>query len=131
MPKPSGLSTGYPTKRGSAYFTPYRCCKRRYRLNGSIDSGRSEIMNDITFRAANTEDWPQISDLLQTADLPRDGAQAHLNGFVLALQGQKLVGCAARERYGKTALLRSVATHPDYRGIGLGQELVRRVLDMA
>jgi amino-acid N-acetyltransferase len=88
-------------------------------------------MNDITFRTANTDDWQQISALLQAADLPLDGAQAHLNGFVVAYQGQKLVGCAALERYGRSALLRSVATHPDFRGIGLGQELVRRVLEMA
>ena len=88
-------------------------------------------MNHITFRAANTGDWPQISELLQAVNLPLDGAQVHLNGFVLAYEGKTLAGCAAIERYGKSALLRSVATHPDFRGIGLGQELVQRVLDVA
>jgi amino-acid N-acetyltransferase len=55
----------------------------------------------------------------------------HLNGFVLAFHGEQLAGCAALERYTGSALLRSVATHPSYRGIGLGGELVRRTLDMA
>lgn len=88
-------------------------------------------MNDIVYRKAKAEDWPQISELLKTVDLPLDGAQAHLNGFLLAYQGHTLVGCAALERYGKSALLRSVATSKDFRGIGLGQELVRKLLEIA
>jgi amino-acid N-acetyltransferase len=88
-------------------------------------------MNDITFREANADDWVQISELLQVADLPLDGAQAHLNGFLLAFQGQTLAGCVALERYGKSALLRSVATNKDFRGIGLGQDLVRKMLEVA
>ena len=88
-------------------------------------------MNDITFRKANVEDWSQISELLQAANLPLDGAQGHLNGFLLAYHGQTLAGCVALERYGKSALLRSVATKEDFRGIGLGQELVRKMLEIA
>jgi amino-acid N-acetyltransferase len=88
-------------------------------------------MNDITFRAAQTDDWQQIQSLLEAVDLPLDGAQAHLNGFMLAYQGQQLAGCAALERYGTAALLRSVATDTAFRGIGLGQELVNKLLNVA
>lgn len=88
-------------------------------------------MKDIIFRTAAVDDWAQISQLLQDSDLPLDGAEMHLSGFVLAYQGKTLAGCAALERYGKAALLRSVATGKTFRGMGLGQELVRRVLDLA
>jgi amino-acid N-acetyltransferase len=88
-------------------------------------------MKDITFRTATADDWTQISRLLQDNDLPLDGAETHLSGFVLAHQGQMLAGCAALERYGKSALLRSVATSQSFRGIGLGQALVRHVLELA
>jgi amino-acid N-acetyltransferase len=88
-------------------------------------------MKDITFRAAVAGDWAQISQLLRDNDLPLDGAEMHLNGFILAYQGQTLAGCAALERYDRAALLRSVVTRKAFRGLGLGQELVRHVLDMA
>ena len=42
-----------------------------------------------------------------------------------------LIGCAALERHGRVRLLRSVAVAPAERGKGLGEALVRRVLDRA
>jgi amino-acid N-acetyltransferase len=42
-----------------------------------------------------------------------------------------MVGCAALESFDKTALLRSVAVRETARGTGLGQEIVRRLLDQA
>jgi amino-acid N-acetyltransferase len=63
--------------------------------------------------------------------LPLDGAQEHLPHFVLALRGDEIAGCAGLERYAETGLLRSVAVREAERGMGLGQELTRRVLDAA
>jgi N-acetylglutamate synthase-like GNAT family acetyltransferase len=82
-----------------------------------------------TFRAASADDWEQVSALLTHAELPLDGAQAHLHNFMLAFEGEKLAGVAGIERYGDHALLRSVAV--TQRGMGLGQELVQRVLAQA
>jgi L-amino acid N-acyltransferase YncA len=84
-----------------------------------------------SFRRATAADWPKIEDLLSAAHLPLDGAEAHVNGFLLAFQGERLAGSAALEHYGETALLRSVAVAEGERGIGLGQEIVRRLLDQA
>jgi len=83
------------------------------------------------FRPATQADWPRIADLLTGAALPLDGAKDHLHGFLLAFRGDSLVGAAALERYGETALLRSVAVVGAERGTGLGQEIVRRLLDQA
>ena len=44
--------------------------------------------------------------------------------FQLAVSGDRLLGCAALERYGSAALLRSVAVAEDARGIGLGVTFV-------
>ena len=84
-----------------------------------------------SFRHAAPADWPKIADLLTGAHLPTDGAVDHLSGFLLAFRGERLVGTAALERYGETALLRSVVVAEEERGTGLGQEIVRRLLDQA
>ncbi|MFZ5815694.1 MAG: arsenic resistance N-acetyltransferase ArsN2 [Bacillota bacterium] len=84
-----------------------------------------------TFRRATTDDWTAVASLLTGAELPLDGAKEHLTGFLLAFRGEQLAGTAALERYGSTALLRSVAVAASERGTGLGQEIVRRLLDGA
>lgn len=84
-----------------------------------------------SFRRAATADWPKIADLLTGANLPPEGAEEHLSGFLLAFRGERLAGAAALERYGETALLRSVAVAEEERGGGLGHEIVRHLLDQA
>ena len=69
--------------------------------------------------------------LLATADLPLAGAEAHLSDFFLAFRDDVLIGSAGLERYGDTALLRSVAVTASERGHGLGQALVQQVLAYA
>ncbi len=83
------------------------------------------------FRPATLADWPGIVDLLTGAHLPLDGAKDHVSGFILAFRGDGLVGAAALERYADAGLLRSVAVAEGERATGLGQELVRRLLDQA
>lgn len=82
-------------------------------------------------RPANAEDWPLVAELLQAAQLPLDGAQAHLPNFVLAFQQDELVGCAGLEPYGESGLLRSVAVSEAARGTGVGGQLVQEVLQAA
>lgn len=84
-----------------------------------------------TLRAARPDDWPAIRALLERAGLPLAGAEDHLDGFVVALQQDRLAGAAALERYGDDALLRSVAVAPERQGTGLGQTLVREILSRA
>ena len=84
-------------------------------------------MTDLHFRSAAQSDWLQIAELLTRAKLPLDGAEAHLPGFILAFRGEHLIGCAALERYGATALLRSVAVTASERGTGLGDRKSTRL----
>jgi amino-acid N-acetyltransferase len=59
------------------------------------------------------------------------GAEAHLSDFFLAFRDDVLIGSAGLERYGDTALLRSVAVTASERGHGHGQALVQQVLAYA
>ena len=84
-----------------------------------------------TLRDAVAADWDNIASLLRDAGLPIAGADAHVNGFLLATRGERVVGTAALERYGDAALLRSVAVARDERGTGIGRELVAALVERA
>lgn len=80
------------------------------------------MTTDISFRTATVADWTQVAALLTSAHLPLQGAQPHLNDFVLALRDDELIGCAGLERYGDAALLRSVAVRESERGTRVSAE---------
>jgi len=82
-------------------------------------------------RPATADDWTAIERLLITSALPLDGARTHLSSFVVAEHEGMIAGCAALERYGKSGLLRSVAVDASRRGSGLGERLVRQILNTA
>lgn len=84
-----------------------------------------------TFRAAAPDDWDAIARLLRDSGLPIAGADAHLDGFLLATRDGRVLGTAALERYGTAALLRSVAVVPEARGTGLGRALVDAAIGRA
>jgi N-acetylglutamate synthase-like GNAT family acetyltransferase len=88
-------------------------------------------MSSWIMRRATLHDWPKIAALLATADLPLAGAEAHLSDFFLAFREDVLIGTAGLERYGDTALLRSVAVASTERGHRLGRALVQQVLAYA
>ncbi|MDK2014669.1 MULTISPECIES: arsenic resistance N-acetyltransferase ArsN2 [unclassified Deinococcus] len=85
----------------------------------------------VTFREAAAADLPVMEALLIAAELSLEGVQAHLADFVLAIQGNEVVGVAGLERYGPHALLRSVAVRADHQGRGLGQSLTRAMIERA
>lgn len=80
---------------------------------------------------AQAGDLPELLDLLERSDLPRDGFAEHIGGALVARDAGRLVGSAAIERYGEAGLLRSVAVDAAYRGRGLGAELVEAALGQA
>ena len=83
------------------------------------------------FRPATQADWPAVSQLLASSQLPLDGAYEHLDTFELAFKNDVLVGVAGLEIYGKAALLRSIAVLETERGHGLGQQLTERAIKQA
>lgn len=84
-----------------------------------------------TLRHATQADWPAIEALLVANKLPTDGAQAHLNTYLLAISNGEVVGSAGAEVYGQIALLRSVAVAPGLHKQGIGKLLLGSLLQEA
>ena len=77
-----------------------------------------------SFRPATEADWPGIEALMLAASLPLDGARDHLDNFLVGEAGGALGCVAGLERYGRAALLRSVAVDGKLRGQGMGERLL-------
>jgi N-acetylglutamate synthase-like GNAT family acetyltransferase len=86
------------------------------------------LNQNITLRPAAQTDWPAIEALLLANKLPLDGAQAHLDTYLLAVSNTEIVGCAGAEVYGHIALLRSVAVAPGLHKQGIGRLLLDRLI---
>jgi len=83
-----------------------------------------------TIERATAADLPAILELLRRSALPPAGLEAHLSTTLAARDGTRVVGCAALELYGASALLRSVAVDSARRGQGLGRQLADRACDL-
>lgn len=84
-----------------------------------------------TYRDATPADIARVRKLLAASDLPLDGLPETLSGFAVAELDGELVGVAGIEECGDYGLLRSAAVDPSVRGMGIGRELVERVIDGA
>lgn len=69
--------------------------------------------------------------LLAAVGLPQAGLEEHILNFMLALEGEKVVGCAGLEIYQNSALLRSVVVAEEYRSLGIGAKLTEGMIDLA
>lgn len=86
---------------------------------------------EATIRPAGASDFPAIVALLEDAALPTDGIDGPGTDLLVAELDGRIVGLAGLERYGETALLRSVAVARAARGRGLGALLSTRMLEAA
>jgi N-acetylglutamate synthase-like GNAT family acetyltransferase len=85
-------------------------------------------------RRATALDRANVEALLVASHLPLDGVGEALSCFVVAESGERIVGVAGIENCGargEHALLRSVAVADEWRGRGLGRELVGRAIALA
>jgi amino-acid N-acetyltransferase len=89
------------------------------------------IASTITIEQAETSDLPALLALLADLNLPQDGFADHVERALVARSGGEVVGCAALEVYGRSALLRSVAVLPAVQGQGVGHRLVEAALAQA
>src|SRR6187549_3817708 len=83
----------------------------------------------MKIRAAEAGDGERIEELLRENDLPADGIRALLPGFLVAEDGDDIVGVAGIEPCGEFGLLRSVAVDSKWRGHGVARRLVDRLID--
>ncbi len=95
------------------------------------------MSDELKIDQAKTSDYSAIVVLLQETQLPPDGIEAHLENFLIirkpeaTAKSEKIVGSVGLEIYGKSALLRSLAVHPNFQGQGLGTRLVNKIIDFA
>jgi N-acetylglutamate synthase-like GNAT family acetyltransferase len=67
----------------------------------------------ITIATASPPCLDDVLSILFRAELPHDGVEEHLGGFLVARTGGgKIIGCIGLERHGSLGLLRSVAVLP-------------------
>lgn len=76
-------------------------------------------------RNATAADMQAIRELLDGNGLPTSDLACSSARFTVACEGDRIIGAGALERFGQTALLRSVAVDPARRGQGLGRHIVK------
>lgn len=99
-----------------------------------MSATRRRQASETTLRAATAADLPAIERLLVESGLPTEGVAESIGGFVVAEEGngRGVVGVVGLEACGdQYALLRSTAVAPEWRGSGLGRELVEHAIAMA
>jgi amino-acid N-acetyltransferase len=86
---------------------------------------------DVAIGRAHSDELSAVLELLAEASLPAEGVAEHFPDFLVARADGQVVGSVGIERYGPSALLRSLAVAPAHRGRGLGRALTERALDAA
>lgn len=78
-----------------------------------------------TIRSGQAADLSVVLTLLRDAKLPTDDITSARDLHLWVLEAeQSVIGVVGMERFGASALLRSLAIAPDYQRQGLGQKLV-------
>jgi amino-acid N-acetyltransferase len=73
---------------------------------------------EIAISGATASDLPVITQLLIANNLPTSGIDEHWKTFIVARDGDAIVGCGGAEAYKFAALIR-----------GIGRRIVRQLLD--
>jgi amino-acid N-acetyltransferase len=84
-----------------------------------------------TIEKARPEDLPEIVRLLESNGLPTADLETSRPQFVVAREGEALIGVGALQHLEGCVLLRSLATAPSFRGQGVGQLIVAQLEETA
>ncbi|MFL5485180.1 MAG: arsenic resistance N-acetyltransferase ArsN2 [Gemmatimonadaceae bacterium] len=82
----------------------------------------------MKIRNATVDDLTDIERLLSVNQLPLDGVKENVRDFIVAENGDEIAGAIGLEKFGNVALLRSAVVAAEYRGRGVGRNLVERAL---
>jgi len=98
--------------------------------SGETTSSRETLSShdrtDPSIRPARAADLDGVLELLSNASLPRDGVRDSFGeGWVIAADGDRVIGVVGIELHGEDGLLRSAAIDVAWRGRGIGQALTR------
>lgn len=86
---------------------------------------------DIDIRPAVPQECDKVALLLKISGLAIHDIDSCLDGFLVAYDGDRLVGTVGIETYGDIGLLRSLAVDTGYRNQRIGARLFREALDLA
>jgi N-acetylglutamate synthase-like GNAT family acetyltransferase len=91
------------------------------------------VSADVVLRAATPADVPTMLALLEAAHLPAMELEDHLENFVVAAAGGRVVGCGGLETYDgcDAGLVRSMVIDEPLRSSGLGARILTWVLERA
>ncbi len=95
------------------------------------------MRSELKIEGAKKTDYEAVEILLRKTDLPPDEIELHMENFLIIrhpeahIGPESLVGSVGLEIYGDSALLRSLAVHPDFQGTGLGSRLVDSIIEVA
>jgi arsenate reductase len=82
-------------------------------------------------RDSRPDDDPQLRTFLEASGLPVDDVETGRQEYLLAREGERIVGSVGLEVVGEDALVRSLAVAPDRRGLGLGKRLLEAAIQRA
>lgn len=88
-------------------------------------------MGEIQYTFGNSIEEESIRELLKGCGLPHEDIAKHLNHFILAKDGNHLIGAIGLEICGKDGLLRSLVVGSFYRSRGIAKALYNRILGYA
>jgi arsenate reductase (thioredoxin) len=103
----------------------------RRRVRALLAARRWAIPVGLELRDARLEDDVQLRAFLVAAGLPADDVESGRQEYLLACEGQRIVGSIGLESIGVDALARSLAVAPDRRGLGLGNRLLAAAVQRA
>ncbi len=85
----------------------------------------------IEYRCPTELEVEDVRSLLKRSHLPTEGIDELGPNLIAAIVAGRVVGASGLEIHGSDGLLRSVVVADEWRGRGLGGELVRRTIDSA
>ena len=85
-------------------------------------------MDTFEYRLSNEQYKREIISLLMDNKLPVSDLNSSKTQFIISIENDNVIGCIGIEPYEKDGLLRSLAVHPDYRNLGIGTQLLQRLL---
>jgi amino-acid N-acetyltransferase len=95
------------------------------------------MSHEFTIENAKQTDYDGVVALLRRTGLPPDEVDLHIENFHIIKhpkdneRSDPLIGSVGLELYEEAALLRSLAVHPDFQGMGLGSRLVDSMIEKA
>lgn len=82
----------------------------------------------IDFRFCQQQDVKPVCDLLRSSNLPHADFNLNKIKVILAIDNGDIIGSIGIELYPPNALLRSFVLHPDYRGKGIGNNMLQYLI---